>query len=88
VLVEDAAGLRTLSAAERGLENEIEEVHFAEAELLDTSQFSMKQLPTSADYASSLASEDFRMITGSSITVDGGATAKPWPRIPEQIGMS
>jgi NAD(P)-dependent dehydrogenase (short-subunit alcohol dehydrogenase family) len=50
-----------------------------------TGQFPMGRLPTPSDYVGSvvfLASEDSRMITGSNITVDGGATAKYWPWAP------
>ena len=45
----------------------------------------MGQLPTPTDYASAvvfLASDDARMITGTEIKVDGGATAKYWPWVP------
>jgi NAD(P)-dependent dehydrogenase (short-subunit alcohol dehydrogenase family) len=48
-------------------------------------QFPMGRLPTPADYVGSvvfLASDDSSMITGSNITVDGGATAKYWPWAP------
>ena len=50
-----------------------------------TGQFPMGRLPTPSDYVGSivfLASDDSRMITGSNITVDGGATAKYWPWAP------
>ena len=42
-------------------------------------------LPTPSDYAHAvvfLASDDSRMMTGTEIKVDGGATAKYWPWIP------
>jgi NAD(P)-dependent dehydrogenase (short-subunit alcohol dehydrogenase family) len=45
----------------------------------------MGELPTPTDYAHAvvfLASDDARMITGTEIKVDGGATAKYWPWIP------
>jgi len=50
-----------------------------------TGQFPMGRLPTPDDYVGSivfLASDDSMMITGSNITVDGGATAKYWPWAP------
>jgi NAD(P)-dependent dehydrogenase (short-subunit alcohol dehydrogenase family) len=56
-----------------------------------TTQFPMKRLPTPDDYVGSivfLASDDSQMITGSNITVDGGATAKYWPWVPQQEGVS
>jgi NAD(P)-dependent dehydrogenase (short-subunit alcohol dehydrogenase family) len=50
-----------------------------------TGQFPMKRLPTPDDYVGAvvfLASDESSMITGSNITVDGGATAKYWPWAP------
>jgi NAD(P)-dependent dehydrogenase (short-subunit alcohol dehydrogenase family) len=50
-----------------------------------TAQFPMRRLPTPTDYVGTvvfLASDDAAMITGSNITVDGGATAKYWPWVP------
>lgn len=47
--------------------------------------FPWARLPTPEDYVPTvvfLASDDSRMITGTNITVDGGATAKYWPWIP------
>lgn len=47
----------------------------------------MGKLPTPTDYAPAvvfLASDDSRMITGTDIKVDAGATAKYWPWIPPQ----
>ncbi|GAA2897254.1 glucose 1-dehydrogenase [Pseudonocardia halophobica] len=47
------------------------------------------RLPTAADYVPAvvfLASDDAAMITGSNITVDGGATAKYWPWAPGTDG--
>ena len=45
----------------------------------------MGRLPTPKDYVPAvvfLASDESSMITGSNITVDGGATAKYWPWLP------
>ena len=45
------------------------------------------RLPTAADYVPTvvfLASDDAAMITGTNITVDGGATAKYWPWVPSK----
>jgi NAD(P)-dependent dehydrogenase (short-subunit alcohol dehydrogenase family) len=45
-------------------------------------QLPMSRLPTPDDYVGAvvfLASDDSMMVTGSNITVDGGATAKYWP---------
>jgi NAD(P)-dependent dehydrogenase (short-subunit alcohol dehydrogenase family) len=50
-----------------------------------TGQFPMGRLPTPSDYVGAvvfLASDDSMMVTGSNITVDGGATAKYWPWAP------
>lgn len=47
-----------------------------------SAQFPMRRLPRPSDYVQTvvfLASDDSQMITGSNITVDGGATAKYWP---------
>jgi NAD(P)-dependent dehydrogenase (short-subunit alcohol dehydrogenase family) len=44
-----------------------------------------ERLPTPSDYVGSvvfLASDDSALMTGSNITVDGGALAKYWPQIP------
>jgi NAD(P)-dependent dehydrogenase (short-subunit alcohol dehydrogenase family) len=56
-----------------------------------TSEFTrmvpMGELPTPSDYAHAvvfLASDDARLITGTDIKVDGGATAKYWPWIPPE----
>jgi len=48
-------------------------------------QFPMGRLPTPSDYVPAallLASDEAAMITGTNITVDGGATAKYWPWTP------
>lgn len=50
-----------------------------------TGQLPWGTLPTARDYVPTvvfLASDDATMITGSNITVDGGATAKYWPWTP------
>lgn len=50
-----------------------------------TGQLPMSRLPNPQDYVGAvvfLASPDSAMITGSNITVDGGATAKYWPWLP------
>ncbi|WP_181779040.1 SDR family NAD(P)-dependent oxidoreductase [Pseudonocardia pini] len=50
-----------------------------------TGQLPMGRLPTPRDYVPAavlLASDDAAMITGTNITVDGGATAKYWPWTP------
>jgi len=47
-----------------------------------TGQFPMGRLPTTEDYVGAavfLASDDSAMVTGTNITIDGGATAKYWP---------
>jgi NAD(P)-dependent dehydrogenase (short-subunit alcohol dehydrogenase family) len=49
-------------------------------------QFPWGRLPTPHDYVPAavfLASDDSDFVTGSNITVDGGATAKYWPWIPQ-----
>ncbi|MDX2675082.1 SDR family NAD(P)-dependent oxidoreductase [Streptomyces soliscabiei] len=49
----------------------------------------MGRLPTPQDYVPAvvfLASDESSMITGSNITVDGGATAKYWPWLPGSEG--
>jgi NAD(P)-dependent dehydrogenase (short-subunit alcohol dehydrogenase family) len=46
----------------------------------------MGELPTPSDYAHALvylASDDARLVTGTDLKVDGGATAKYWPWIPQ-----
>jgi NAD(P)-dependent dehydrogenase (short-subunit alcohol dehydrogenase family) len=50
-------------------------------------QFPLGRLPTPSDYVPALvflASDESRMVTGSNITVDGGATAKYWPWKPHE----
>lgn len=50
-----------------------------------TGQFPMGRLPTTSDYVGAavfLASDGSAMITGTNITIDGGATAKYWPWVP------
>jgi len=50
-----------------------------------TGQFPMRRLPTPQDYVGAavfLASDESAMVTGTNITVDGGATAKYWPWFP------
>ncbi|MDH6284157.1 SDR family NAD(P)-dependent oxidoreductase [Prescottella agglutinans] len=50
-----------------------------------TRQIPLSRLPTPADYVGAvvfLASDESAMITGTNITVDGGATAKYWPWTP------
>lgn len=52
-----------------------------------TAQFPMGRLPTTDDYVGAavfLASDESAMITGTNITVDGGATAKYWPWRPHE----
>lgn len=47
----------------------------------------LSSLPTPADYVPAvvfLASDDSKMMTGSNITVDAGATAKYWPWVPRR----
>jgi NAD(P)-dependent dehydrogenase (short-subunit alcohol dehydrogenase family) len=46
------------------------------------------RLPTPSDYVGSivfLASDDSAMMTGSNITVDGGALSKYWPQTPRRL---
>jgi NAD(P)-dependent dehydrogenase (short-subunit alcohol dehydrogenase family) len=48
-------------------------------------QMPMTRLPTPQDYVGAvvfLASDDSAMMTGSNLTIDGGATAKYWPWTP------
>ena len=50
-----------------------------------TGHIPLSRLPTPADYVGAvvfLASEEAAMVTGTNITVDGGATAKYWPWTP------
>ncbi|MGW1783696.1 SDR family NAD(P)-dependent oxidoreductase [Streptomyces sp. NPDC002143] len=50
-----------------------------------TGQFPLGRLPGPRDYVPTvvfLAADESAMITGSNITVDGGATAKYWPWVP------
>lgn len=47
------------------------------------------RLPTPSDYLGAvvfLASEDSELMTGSNVTVDGGALAKYWPQPPRRAG--
>jgi NAD(P)-dependent dehydrogenase (short-subunit alcohol dehydrogenase family) len=47
-----------------------------------------ERLPTPSDYVPSLvflASEDSALMTGSNITVDGGALARYWPQTPRRL---
>jgi NAD(P)-dependent dehydrogenase (short-subunit alcohol dehydrogenase family) len=56
-----------------------------------TTQLPMQRLPTPDDYVGSvvfLACDDSQMITGSNVTVDGGATAKYWPWTPHPRATS
>ncbi len=46
-----------------------------------------ERLPTPSDYVGSivfLASDDSALMTGSNVTIDGGALAKYWPQIPRR----
>ena len=48
-----------------------------------------ERLPTPSDYVGSvvfLASEDSALMTGSNVTIDGGALAKYWPQPPRRAG--
>jgi NAD(P)-dependent dehydrogenase (short-subunit alcohol dehydrogenase family) len=52
-------------------------------------QLPMNRLPTPEDYVGPvvfLASDESAMMTGTNITVDGGATAKYWPWTPHAAG--
>ncbi len=52
-----------------------------------TGQLPMGRLPNPNDYVGAivyLASDDAAMVTGTNITVDGGALAKYWPQSPAQ----
>jgi NAD(P)-dependent dehydrogenase (short-subunit alcohol dehydrogenase family) len=52
-----------------------------------TGQLPLHRLPTPRDYVPALvflATDESRMITGTNITVDGGATAKYWPWTPHR----
>ena len=49
------------------------------------------RLPTPSDYVGSivfLASDDSVMMTGSNVTIDGGALAKYWPQPPTRVRMT
>ena len=51
-------------------------------------QLPLSRLPTPADYVGAviyLASDESAMVTGTNITVDGGATAKYWPWTPHPV---
>lgn len=51
-------------------------------------QIPLSRLPTPADYVGAviyLASDESVMVTGTNITVDGGATAKYWPWMPHPV---
>ncbi|OXR41257.1 3-oxoacyl-[acyl-carrier-protein] reductase 1 [Nocardia cerradoensis] len=53
-----------------------------------TGQLPLSRLPTPDDYVGAvvyLASDESSMVTGTNITVDGGATAKYWPWTPHPI---
>ncbi|PPJ25568.1 SDR family NAD(P)-dependent oxidoreductase [Nocardia nova] len=53
-----------------------------------TGQLPLSRLPTPQDYVGAvvyLASDESAMVTGTNITVDGGATAKYWPWTPHPI---
>ena len=52
-----------------------------------SAQMPMSRLPAPQDYVGAvvfLASDEASMVTGTSITVDGGAGAKYWPWIPHR----